>query len=120
MEISNLRMRRKNSLRKEISPSSPITFHRPGSCIRLGYCHYPWNCLLAALSGAGRHGQELDSFGLLDNTGFPCRLPGTPALWVFKEILPACTPKNSPLLQLCWDWPAADKEEGSAAVVASK
>lgn len=49
MEISNLRMHRKNSLRKEISPSSPITFHTPGSCLRLGYCHYPWNCLLPAL-----------------------------------------------------------------------
>lgn len=100
MEISDLRMHRKNSLRKEISPSSPITFHTPGSCIRLGYCHYPWNCLLAALrtcAGAqwcSEAQPELDSFSLLNNTGFPCRPPGAPCfIGLRKSSLP--TPWNA-------------------------
>lgn len=97
MEISDLRMHRKNSLRKEISPSSPITFHTPGSCIRLGYCHYPWNCLLAALrtcAGAqwcSEAQPELDSFSLLNNTGFPCRPPGAPCFIGLRKSSTACT-----------------------------
>lgn len=128
MEISNLRMHRKNSLRKEIPPSSSITSPTPGSCIRLGYCHYPWNCLLAALRmcaaalgcSEARPGAPLLHFA--EQHCLSLQLPWPPAL--LGSGNPPCLqpgvqqPQNSPKLQPQWDWPAADKGKGSDGLVA--
>lgn len=95
MEISNFRMRRKNSLREDISPSSPITFYTYRGIV-LGWviaittgiaCWQPPQCMQVFI-GAVRHVNE---HGPVQFTEQHCvSLLREPTYWV-KEVLAACT-----------------------------
>lgn len=77
----------------------PSPFTLLGSCFRLGYCHYPWNCLLAAtIMYAGVHRcSEAHQWTWSHSVYWTmlCFLAGSesPLAYWFKEILAACTLK---------------------------
>lgn len=77
----------------------PSPFTLLGSCIRLRYCHYPWNCLLAAtIMYAGVHPcSEARQWTWSHSVYWTvlCFLAGSesPLAYWFEEILAACTLK---------------------------
>lgn len=91
--------RERIALGKKFPHLLPSPFTPLGSCIRLGYCHYRWNCLLAAtIMYAGVHRcseahQRTWSHSVYWTT--LCFLAGSesPLAYWFKEILAACTLK---------------------------